>query len=260
MSFNADDYETDDVFSLERRPPQRDQDRIWIRNAIIDEIRRDQDVTYLTIRYRDRDQGRNWNWNWDDGPGRGPGRDDDRGPGRGPGRDDDRGPGRGPGPDDGRGPGRGPGPNRDRMQVLRLVVSRQTRIINQDGREVLPRRLREGMRIDALISAAMTRSNPPQSRAFQILIVEEPERRMVTVGRILNVDVRNQFILTVNQGNLSNTIRFNVNANTVILGPDGRRITLQNLFPGVRVRVEHASFMTASIPPQTLAFVIRVII
>jgi hypothetical protein len=39
----------------------------------------------------------------------------------------------------------------------------------------------------------------------------------------------------------------------------GRRIRLSDLFSGLRVRVEHATFMTASIPPQTFAFVIQVI-
>ena len=31
------------------------------------------------------------------------------------------------------------------------------------------------------------------------------------------------------------------------------------LFPGLRVRVRHANFMTASIPPQTTALEVRVI-
>lgn len=80
-----------------------------------------------------------------------------------------------------------------------------------------------------------------------------------TIGRILEVNTREQFIRTISDANPTSIIRFNVSPETRILDPIGRRIPLSNLFPGLRVRVEHATFMTASIPPQSPAFLIRII-
>lgn len=144
-------------------------------------------------------------------------------------------------------------------QEIRLVVSRETRIFDVNRRRLRPSELEVGMVIDALISNAMTRSIPPQARAFEIIVIERRRAREETVGRILQVNTRNNFILTISSRNASSIIRFNVGPETVILDRFGRRIRLSDLFSGLRVRVEHATFMTASIPPQTTAFVIQVI-
>ena len=46
---------------------------------------------------------------------------------------------------------------------------------------------------------------------------------------------------------------------TIILDRRGNRIQLENLRPGQMVRIEHATFQTASIPPQTTAFRVQVL-
>lgn len=149
------------------------------------------------------------------------------------------------------------GPGRGQNQTVRLVVSRDTRIIDENGRNIPPRNLEVGMVVDAVFSSAMTRSIPPQAQAFQIRVVSRPRRSDTTTGRIVQVDARNQFILV--QTNNNSRVRFNINSETRILGPFGVPMTICDLIPGLRVRVEHATFMTASIPPQTTAFVIQVI-
>lgn len=146
---------------------------------------------------------------------------------------------------------------RSAERTVRLVVTRDTRIFDVNRRRLNPRDLEVGMVIDAFISTAMTRSIPPQARAFEIFVIERRVSRQETVGRIIQVNTRDNFILTLSGSN--NIIRFNVGPETVILDLFGRRIRLSDLFSGLRVRVEHATFMTASIPPQTFAFVIQVI-
>lgn len=145
------------------------------------------------------------------------------------------------------------------VQTVRLVVTNQTRIYDEYRRPIRVRDLEEGMIVNALISAAMTRSIPPQAQAFQIFVVQSPVKSQVTEGRILQRDTRNRFIVTASSNNLSSAIQFNIGSDTEIFDLLGRRIRIEDLFPGLRVRVEHAPFMTASIPPQTTAFVIRVI-
>ena len=81
----------------------------------------------------------------------------------------------------------------------------------------------------------------------------------IVVGRIIDIDRQNRSFTTISDGSLSSVIRFNVPANAQIFDLFGRPTNLSRLTPGMRVRVRHASFMTASIPPQTTAFVIRMI-
>lgn len=144
-------------------------------------------------------------------------------------------------------------------QTLRLVVNRQTVILDERGNTIPVTDLREGMVIDATVSSAMTRSIPPQATAFVIRIVRRPMADNTTTGRIVDIDRRNRMMTTISDRNPSSIIRFNVPQNTLILDRTGRPVDFSRLVPGLRVRVRHANFMTASIPPQTTAFEIRII-
>lgn len=146
-----------------------------------------------------------------------------------------------------------------RTQRVTLIVSRSTDIRDENGRPMPARDLQVGMRISTAFSAVMTRSIPPQSQAFRIIVLERPRRFAETTGRIINVNARESFITTISGNNPNSIIRFNISPDTVILNPAGRRIPLSLLVPGLRVRIEHATFMTASIPPQTTAFLIQIL-
>ncbi len=137
--------------------------------------------------------------------------------------------------------------------TVRLVVNQSTDIYDEQGRNIRPNELERGMTIDASFSSAMTRSIPPQAQAFFIR-TERPARSVTTTGRIAEVNTRNNFIIVLTSQNPSSAIRFHILPDTVILDLFGRRTRLSALRPGFRVRVEHASFMTAGIPPQTTAF------
>lgn len=150
-------------------------------------------------------------------------------------------------------------PRQNEKQTVRLVVSRQTLIFDERGNIVPVSALRVGMTINATISSAMTRSIPPQANAFLIRIVRRPERENITTGRIVNLDARNRHFSTMRGGDASSIIRFNVPENTPIFNQRGQRIALEDLSVGMQVRVRHASFMTASIPPQTTALRVQVI-
>lgn len=144
--------------------------------------------------------------------------------------------------------------------TVRLVVNRDTIIRDERGRNIRPNELERGMTIDASFSSAMTRSIPPQAQAFLIQVTGRRSNQSDTsTGRIIEVNTRNDFILVLRNQNPSSVIRFNISPTTVILDPIGRRIRLSSLSPGFRVRVEHATFMTASIPPQTTAFTVQII-
>lgn len=142
---------------------------------------------------------------------------------------------------------------------VRLVVNQDTDIYDERGRSIRAGELERGMIVDANFSSAMTRSIPPQAQAFFIRVTRRSNRNETTTGRIIEVNTRNNYILLLRNQNPSSAIRFNISPNTVILDLFGRPIRLSSLRPGFRVRVTHASFVTASIPPQTTAFNVQVI-
>lgn len=146
-----------------------------------------------------------------------------------------------------------------RDQRVRLVVGNNTVIMDESGRRIPARELRVGMTVDATFSSAMTRSIPPQATAYMIRVVSRARQENVTEGRITDINRRNRSFITISDGRNTSVIQFNVSENTVILNSAGRPINFANLMPGMRVRVRHASFMTASIPPQTTAFEVRVL-
>lgn len=81
----------------------------------------------------------------------------------------------------------------------------------------------------------------------------------IRTGRILNIDRSNRSFTMISDGDPSTIIRFNVPENALIIGPFGMITNFSFLRPGMMVRVRHARFMTASIPPQTTAFEVRVL-
>ena len=149
--------------------------------------------------------------------------------------------------------------NQRNEQRIRLVVGPRTIIVNSNGTPIPVSALAVGMRINATVSSAMTRSIPPQATAYLIRIVSRAPQEAVTVGRILEADRRGRNFTTISDRDPSSIIRFNVSEDTTFLGRVGRPIDFAALTPGLRVRVRHANFMTASIPPQTTAFEVQVL-
>lgn len=159
-----------------------------------------------------------------------------------------------------------PGPNNlTKIELLRLNVGQSTVIVDSFGRTVCLCDIRVGSWVDTEFSPAMTRSIPPQTTAFRIVVRQNvqqpapPSPGGTTTDRIVSVDPRNGFLLTGRFNNPSRQVRFVVTNQTVILDRNGSRIPLRALRPGQRVRVNHADFMTMSIPPQTTAFRIQVL-
>ncbi len=149
-------------------------------------------------------------------------------------------------------------------ELVTLVVDRNTIIRNRQGRRISVRDLTVGNVVDASFSAVMTRSIPPQSRAFMITVVREeinplPNFPNVVEDRIMEIDTRNNFLVTGNPNDIMSQMRFVVNNMTNIFNRRGDRISFRDLRPGQMIRVEHADFMTASIPPQTTALNIWVL-
>ena len=146
------------------------------------------------------------------------------------------------------------------IEVLRLNVSNRTVIINASGTPVCFCDLRKGMWINVTFSPNMTRSIPPQSNAFMIVTRRSAApSSSVTTGRVVQVDPVNNFLLTGIPNVPASQTRFVITNSTVIRDRSGFPVRLRSIRPGQLVRVTHANFQTASIPPQTTAFNIQLL-
>ncbi len=147
------------------------------------------------------------------------------------------------------------------ISSLRLNVNANTLIFDAQGRRLRITNIHRGMLVDAAFSSVMTRSIPPQSNAFLLVVRRRGNRPMnsVSTGRIVSVDVRNSSFNTGRPNDMSRQNRFIVTRDTLIRDRAGNPIRLSGLRPGQNVRVIHADFQTASIPPQTTAFYVQVL-
>lgn len=137
---------------------------------------------------------------------------------------------------------------------ITLVVGPDTLILNPFGESVSFDSLRPKLFVDVDLSAAMTFSIPPQAKAFRIIVNYKNWPFNARIARVLRVDVDNKFLYTGNADNIYSQVRFVINDSTQILDSAGKKIKLEDLKPGQFVRLAYATFMTASIPPQTTAF------
>jgi hypothetical protein len=145
------------------------------------------------------------------------------------------------------------------MQEIRLNIGNNTIIIDDNGRSLNMYDLSQGMRVDADFSSAMTRSIPPQSSAYRIVVLQEEPSVDRTTDRVVSVDTNNGFLLTGNPYDMYDQMIFNISNETVILDQNNNTIPLEAIQPGQMVRVEHAIFQTLSIPPQSPAYRVQVL-
>lgn len=145
------------------------------------------------------------------------------------------------------------------IDLLRLNIGWDTILINQFGDPISLCVVRKGMWVNAEFSAAMTRSIPPQSRAYRVVAMVQKPLFRTTTDRIASVDIENSFINTGNPENETDQIRFVISGATEILDQNDNPILIRDLKPGQLVRIEHSNFQSASIPPQSTAYRIKLV-
>lgn len=145
------------------------------------------------------------------------------------------------------------------IQEIQLNVGVDTIIMDENGAPLNLYDLNKGMRVNADFSSAMTRSIPPQSNAYRIVVLQEEVSVNITTDRVVSVDTNNNFLTTGNPYDMYDQMIFNISNETVILDRNRNAIPLEAIQPGQLVRVEHANFQTLSIPPQSPAYRVQVL-
>lgn len=144
-------------------------------------------------------------------------------------------------------------------ELLRLNISRRTRIKNPRGRNVRLGDIESGMRINAIHSPVVTRSIPPQTEAYEITVLTAAQPHSITTDRLVRVEPRNNILVTGNPRVPEEQKRFLVTEDTVIRNQLGQRIRLIDLEPGQLLRIEHAEFTILIYPQQIAAYRIQVL-
>lgn len=142
---------------------------------------------------------------------------------------------------------------------ITLVVGPNTTILDPFGEKISFNALRRGLIIYADFSAAMTYNILPQAMAFKIVISYKNTAFRGKMDRILEIDAENRFLYTGRADDMLSQVRFVITDSTQILDKDGKIIRLEDLRPGELIRIAYATFMTASIPPQTTAFRVQLL-
>ncbi len=94
----------------------------------------------------------------------------------------------------------------------------------------------------------------------ETIMEQQPlQETMVVIGTIAEVDQKKRNFMTMREGDFYTMIQFNVPEDALIFDCLGKPMNFSELCPTMNVKVCHADFMTASIPPQTVAYEIRVL-
>jgi len=145
------------------------------------------------------------------------------------------------------------------IELIQLNIGWETILIDQFGEAISLCSITKGSYVNATFSTVMTRSIPPQSNAYRVIAMVDSLSYRITTDRILLVDSDNHFVYTGNPNDEMDQMRYVITSATDIVDEDGNPLTLDDLKPGKMVRIKHANFQTASIPPQTTAFVIELL-
>ncbi|MHC1746900.1 MAG: hypothetical protein AB9856_00750 [Cellulosilyticaceae bacterium] len=150
---------------------------------------------------------------------------------------------------------------------ITLNISKDTILSHANLKKIATfKDLKEGHNIKVVHSPYMTKSIPPQTNAFEITLLDNAEApKDITIERatIKKVDAKNNQVTILPEGQPDSYeyyVVLNVSKDTAIQHEKTKKIySLNDLTSGLTVKIVHAPFMTASLPPQTSAYKITII-
>lgn len=145
---------------------------------------------------------------------------------------------------------------------VRLIISDKTEIVDEKGLPVAFGKLKSNMEIEAIYSKAQTRSIPPQSNAYKIVVKNEKKLESQDFkGTIKDIFVDKDVTYVTISDELGNhgEIRLVVGKDTKITDKKDKKINVADLKVGMKIEGKHSLAMTFSIPPQTAAFEIKIV-
>lgn len=151
--------------------------------------------------------------------------------------------------------------NRIIENTMNLIIDANTKIYNQSGDNIKISNLNQGMIIDVEHSSKISRTYIPQAYAYRIDLIRNNENIKITESKIIEkyVSGNKSYILVGDSNAASKQILFILDDNVKIRNKYGKAISFKDLIAGQKIKVEHSSVMTKSLPPQCAAYSIEVI-
>ncbi len=147
--------------------------------------------------------------------------------------------------------------DRSRGEDVVVNVTDETKISDEDGKELGFDAIQKGSVLKIVYSDVMTMSLPPMTNAVSIVVMNaENVEKSVTVEEI-NTDKGEEAITVVDSGS-GRKLVLTVAEDTEIQDLNGNKLGLGDIKVGDRLYVKHSEAMTKSIPPITNAIKITV--
>lgn len=146
------------------------------------------------------------------------------------------------------------------IELLRLNINKNTVILDYSGFPTDFSAIRKGMYVDAIYSPVLTRSNPPQSSAFLIVIKTDHQATLgFTMDQIIEVDIDNNCLYTGSADDTGNRIKFTISDKTFIRDQTGVPADIHSPQPGQSARIIHAALKNNGTPQEIAALYIQLI-
>lgn len=146
------------------------------------------------------------------------------------------------------------------IELLRLIITTNTVILDSSGSPTDSSAIHKGMYIDAIYSPVMTRSIPPQSNAFLIIVKDDHLSSLeITMDQIVEVDIENSCLYTGSTDDVSSRIRFTISDKTFIRDQTGIPADIRYPQAGQNARIIHAALKKNDVLHEIPALYIQLI-
>jgi hypothetical protein len=149
----------------------------------------------------------------------------------------------------------------DGYNEIKLKINPGTNISDENNKTISLNDIKEGMTVKAYYPQGVTKSLPPQGVAKEIIITSKHNdiKLLTTEGNIVDInEIKNGIMATVQEKNTTNPfegqIRLAINAETEIVNEvDGKKLTIDDIKDGIRIKAYYGPVVTMSIPAQSTA-------
>ncbi|SHJ92972.1 stalk domain-containing protein [Tepidibacter formicigenes] len=132
---------------------------------------------------------------------------------------------------------------------IKFMINEDTEIVTADGMKLGVNDLQNSSNIIVYHDAKMTRSLPPIANAKKV-IVKDVYCKEGEVSKIR--DIKEGKMIFIGE-NMNDGIEFTVSDKTEIVDEEGKKLSIDDIKEGTKVKIYHSPIMTMSLPPITNA-------
>lgn len=137
-----------------------------------------------------------------------------------------------------------------------LHLDDKTVVLDAAGQRIKGTSLAEGDKLEADYGPVVTKSIPLQATAQEIRLLKEES----SLRGIIERNDEQGILVKGASSNFGQQVRLLINEDTIMIDQKGETITKEALVSGMLIKASHSSLATFSLPPQTVAYLIEVVV